>query len=355
MYTVLVSAVGGVIGYGIVRALRQSNKSTNIIGMDTYPDAVGQTWTNSFIHAPRVDTPEYPLFLENVLACHSVDLFIPGMVHDVEFLANNQLGRDVDQNKTQSDPRQRDSKRHKSILALNRPEVINLCGDKWKTHLLLKRAGFNTIPTFIAGEFEFLIQELGSPFLVKPRRSYGSKGIFKVHTASELEFWRQHLGNNFMVQKIVGTEPDEYTVATFGFGNGQCGDLFALNRRLGPDGSTHKARVVAKCNPDFELLEKFVRSLSEVLQPLGPTNFQFRKHEGQMLLLEVNPRISSSTSIRAAFGYNEASMCIDFFLEGKRPQFDEVISGVALRYLEDLIVIEDTRSPKASKRTHTGR
>ena len=73
-----------------------------------------------------------------------------------------------------------------------------------------------------------------------------------------------------------------------------------------------------------------IRRLTEVLKPLGPTNYQFRRHEGEYLVIEVNPRISSATSIRAAFGYNEATMCVDWFVNGHRPQRPNLKKGRAL-------------------------
>ena len=81
-------------------------------------------------------------------------------------------------------------------------------------------------------------------------------------------------------------------------------------------------------------------SLCKLFKPLGPTNFQFRK-QGQLLkLLEINPRISSSTSIRSKFGYNESLMAIEYFLDGKELKQPFIRKGKAIRYIEDLIIYE---------------
>ena len=53
--------------------------------------------------------------------------------------------------------------------------------------------------------------------------------------------------------------------------------------------------------------------------------------------MEINPRISSSTSIRTAFGYNEAEMAIEWFVE-KHSKVNPVIKkGKAIRYISDYI------------------
>jgi carbamoyl-phosphate synthase large subunit len=84
-------------------------------------------------------------------------------------------------------------------------------------------------------------------------------------------------------------------------------------------------------------LETLVRQLSEAFRPIGPTNFQFRCHLGKFLLLEINPRISSSSSLRTAFGVNEPEMCIAYYLERKRPETGAIRLGSAARYVEDFV------------------
>ena len=60
-----------------------------------------------------------------------------------------------------------------------------------------------------------------------------------------------------------------------------------------------------------------------------------------MKLLEINPRVSSATSIRAAFGYNELKLSLEYFLYGKNPQQPVLRKGRAVRYAEDYICYED--------------
>ena len=79
-------------------------------------------------------------------------------------------------------------------------------------------------------------------------------------------------------------------------------------------------------------------SLCRIFKPAGPTNFQFRKQNGILKLLEINPRISSSTSIRTAFGYNESAMSVDYYLENKKPLQPIIRPGRAIRYVEDYIM-----------------
>jgi carbamoyl-phosphate synthase large subunit len=95
-----------------------------------------------------------------------------------------------------------------------------------------------------------------------------------------------------------------------------------------------RARVVSE--PE---LEARLDELTSAFRPIGPTNFQFRRESagGRFLLLEINPRLSSASSLRRAFGMNEPEMCIAYYLDGERPDFPGPRPGGAVRYIEDWI------------------
>lgn len=318
MYTILVTGVGAIIGYGIIRSLRVSRFPVRIVGMDIYPDAVGQRWCDVFEQAVRADQEGYGEHVASLIRRHSVDLVIPGIEQDMHRLAVDHLSPPLAETYAR--------------FALNDPELIRIAADKWLTHLELVKAGFPTIGTSIDGSFHDLEKRFGCPLLMKPRRSYASKGIQRLTTGADFIYWKEKLGDEFMVQEIVGDVQSEYTVGAFGLGDGTLVQQIAFQRVLSSDGSTAKA--VVRSIPE---LEARVEGLARRFRPVGPTNFQFRFHRGEYLLLEINPRISSSTSLRTAFGYNESEMCIEYYLEGVIPQARAVRSGSAARFIEDWI------------------
>lgn len=220
-------------------------------------------------------------------------------------------------------------------LALNRREVILLSGDKWETYKFLRDNKLPSIFSSVEKDYQTVIRTLGSPFLIKPRRSYAGKGIVKVDSEEGFEFYKKHIEmDNYMVQKMTGDDEHEYTAATFGFGDGTGLKPIILKRRLSQEGATAKACVV-ECHE----MEEQISCLMRLLRPIGPTNFQFRKEDKTYFLLEINPRISSSTSIRQSFGFNEAEMCIEWYVEHKRAEERMVGQGRAVRYIEDWVEI----------------
>jgi carbamoyl-phosphate synthase large subunit len=317
--TVLVTGVGAIIGYGIIRSLRALPYPVKIVGMDIYADAVGQHWCDVFEQAVPANSPDYPEFIRKIVAKHRINLVIPGIEQDVMRLA------EIEGMLIETGAR----------FVLNDKNLIKTASDKWLMHNKLMECGFPCIQTYINGEFGYLAKRLGIPFLLKPRCSYASKGIQQITDEVDLAYWKHKTGANFMVQEIVGDLESEYTVGVFGFGDGNCAEKIIFQRKLSGEGATAKAKV--RVIPELDaLIDRYVKCF----RPIGPTNFQFRQHKGVYLLLEINPRISSSTSLRTAFGYNEAGMCLEYYLEGKRPAVVGMRSGMALRYIDEVVVYD---------------
>lgn len=320
MTTVLVTGVGAIIGYGILRSLRQSARPPRLIGADIFPDAVGQAWVDDFIQAPLTANADYLDWLESTIVDNCVSMVMPGIEQDLYCFAGNRSF----------------FRRLGVAVVLNSELLMTLTADKWLMHEELKRINSAArIPSFLSGDFQALARDLGTPFLLKPRKSYASKGLVKVSTPAEFAVHSADLGTRLMAQPVVGSDEEEYTVAVFGDGSGQAKASIALRRRLAPDGSTAKAWVASPRG-----LEDAVNSLCGHFMPVGPTNLQFRRDGADWKLLEINPRISSTTSIRTAFGYNESEMCVDYFVRGKSITQPALRQGFAARYIEDRIVYD---------------
>lgn len=140
------------------------------------------------------------------------------------------------------------------------------------------------------------------------------------------------MGDTLLAQSLVGSVEEEHTASGFFTSDSHMCCQVNLKRTLSSEGFTQCAEVA-----DVGGMAEGMSTLGKVLSAVGPTNFQFRIHEGQLKLLEINPRISSATSIRTAFGYNECLMSLDYFLDGFEPSQPAVTQGRAVRYTEDYI------------------
>lgn len=318
---VLVTGVGAIIGYGIIKSIRKSRINCNIIGMDIYEDAVGRNLSDKFIQATLASSSKYIDFLKNVIDKESVDIVFFGTEQEIYkcMLCKNELGKYYDK------------------LVINKTEILELSKDKWLTreYLINNGLGEYAIPSVIDGNYEDIKSLWGEEFLLKPRSSYASKGIHKVKNKEHFDFYKKEMAENFMAQRLIGDNEHEYTVGVFGDGNGKILSMISLKRKLSQEGATAKAYYY-----EDEELSKVIKKMCKVLKPIGPTNFQFRKEKGKYYLLEINPRISSSTSIRMALGYNESKMSINFFFN-KKFNKPNIKHGYAIRYIDEVVVIDE--------------
>ena len=320
MKTILVSGASGIVGYGILKSLRQSNEPYKLIGTSIYEDSAAEGFCHIFEKAVRTDDPNYIDWLKGVINKHDVDMII--------------LGIDADMYKW-SECLSELQNSYLSYALINKPELISLCKNKyWFYNKLRSYSTPYAIASTVDGDFIDLSKKLGLPFLLKPVNGFGSKGIVKIETIENYFEYKDRIRyTDLMAQQIVGTDDEEYTTSAFCDGNGGYFASMTLKRKLSKDGYTDRAEVVI----DDADMNEAVRDLCKIFNPIGCTNFQFRRHEGVLKLLEINPRISSSTSIRAAFGYNESVMAVDYFLNGIEPKQPVIKEGRAVRYTEDMI------------------
>ncbi len=317
MKTILVSGASGVVGYGILRALRAGDTEYTLVGTTIYNDSVAPAFCDIFEQAPLTIDEGYIDWLCRIIDKHHVDMIIPGIEGDM--MSWNKAREQLEATGTKP--------------LLNNPDLIELCSDKWNFYEKLHETGSNlTIDSRLSGTFDELKNALGLPFLLKPRKGFASKGIVIIDS-EELFFQHQSdLGTLVMAQPIVGNNEEEYTVSAFFDKDSQLLCFMGLKRKLSKEGFTEKAQV-----SDLVGAKEAIEELAQLLRPFGPTNFQFRVHQGNLKLLEINPRISSATSIRTAFGYNENVMSVEYFLNSKVPAQPKVKKGYAVRYVEDHI------------------
>ncbi|WP_156947424.1 ATP-grasp domain-containing protein [Bradyrhizobium sp. WSM3983] len=299
-----------------------SKRPIKLVGTSIYTDSVAPGFCDVFEAVPKTDAPDYLDRLLALLRKHHVDVAFPGIDADMYKWADHVA--EIDATGTN--------------VVLNSRELISRCSDKWAFYeRQLELMPTYAIPSYLEMDFDFLKEKCGLPFLLKPRRGFGSKGIVAVETAEQFARIAPATKATLMAQPIVGRDDEEFTVSAFCDGHGDYSAFMALRRKLSKDGFTEKAAVV-----DQAEFSEPIRDLCRAFAPIGPTNFQFRKTGHGLKLLEINPRISSSTSIRAAFGYNEALMAVEMAVEKRMPVQPEIKRGRAVRYTEDFIFYDNS-------------
>ena len=312
---ILVTGVGAIIGYGIIKSLRLSDHKVRIIGMDIYDDAYGRFISDEFIHAELASSPQYLNFINDTVKKFEIDLIIPGIEQDLYALHRGKA-EIIDKVKT----------------VMNNDLSIDLSSDKLATYNYFKNEAIRMIPTLHDVSFAECVENFSLPFLLKPIRGYASKGIQKIFSAEEFLFYSKKIGYACIYQKLIGSMDSEFTISVFGDGQGSFFDYIILKRQLSQEGATSKAILVE----DEDIL-LYVKEICSLIKPIGPTNIQIRTEKNTPYLLEINPRISSACSIRALMNYNEPEMCIDYFLLGRSPISKPKRKANVVRFISDHI------------------
>ena len=150
----------------IVTAFRKAGATT--ISADVDPLAPALYHSDRRAIVPRVDDPGYVAALRDLVELHDVRLIVPLTDLDHLVLAENRERLDG------------------SVVLVPEPESIHRCADKYAAHVFFEEQGIGTPPTWLPGD---LPEELRYPVLVKARRGFGSRHIYRAADRAELDFF----------------------------------------------------------------------------------------------------------------------------------------------------------------------
>lgn len=318
--TIVVTGIGAIIGQGIISSLRAIESGVKIVGVDRNPRSSSRQIVDDFESKPECDeaNQSYLDFWVELVSRHQVSLIFPGVDADIRFF---NMHRELFHTLGVS-------------VALNSPKLLQATTNKWLFHQDISQLDIEVIPSCRPNSWTTAIYTLGSPpFIFKPLEGSGSQGIHLIEDELDFNYFSAKCDAEWMLQKYVGCDEQEYTVGIFGFGNGHYIGPLRLLRRLASAGCTQQAEVVG----EIPVMDDVIRKLCVYYQPEGPTNFQFRMSDGKAYLLEINPRFSSSNSLRTAFGFNEADMSVKYYCNGIRPDMPKIRKGIGWRYFADRV------------------
>ncbi len=314
MKKIMVSGASGVVGYSCLKAL-QSVKRYYLVGTSIYESDVAQKYCDAFFIAPHTGSDHYSVWLKKIVSDYDIDLLIPGI--EIDLYKWNEMRDKLDEWGVK--------------VILNSSQLIDLCQDKWEFYRKIKLIDEDIcIPTILQCDYNVATATLGSNMIIKPRRGYGSIGIHYISNEKEYNFYRK---DGCVIQKRIFGE--EYTVGAFYDNSSNLSTYISLERKLGRGGFTEFAET-----KDHPQIKPIISKLGKELGAIGITNYQFINDEGKLKLLEINPRISSSTSMRAILGYNECDMGVRFTLWNELPGKINIKRGKVTRYIEEIVVYD---------------
>ena len=294
----------------IVTAFKRAGARTLATDVNSLAPALYYADEHAFV--PRVDDPGYVAALAALVRTHEIALVVPltDLDHGVLARARDELG---------------------ALVLLPSPELVDALADKWLAHLLFEEKGIGSPPTWLP---DALPDDLAFPVLVKARRGFGSRGIYRCKDRRELEFFLDYAKDDSMVQSMCKGE--EFSIDLFCDLESRC--LNAVPRTMieSKGGESIKGKTIR----DAELIE-VGRHVSETLGLVGPANVQcFREPDGTHRVTDINPRFGGAFPLPTAAGsrFPELALAI---AAGERPEptLGEFRDGLVMtRFFSELVL-----------------
>lgn len=286
MKNMLITAIGGDIGYGIIKAIKNSHFDFFIFGCDVRKHNYSIDIVDSFQVSPAyTDEENWLRFITGIIKEYKIEFFWPVTEQEIKIVRRN-----ID-------------KFVKCKVVANSDEILKISLDKKKTVEYLSAGGVDTPKTWGG------IQECDEkyPLVVKEKFGCGSHSVYFVNSHSELiEVYSKMLDP--VIQEYVGSANEEYTLTVFSDGN--IVNTIAFRRELGFGGMSRYVEL----SHDSQLDDIGVK-VAKLLGLRGSINVQLRKCDSTYYVFEINPRISSTIGFREQLGFHDVEWWLDM-LEG---------------------------------------
>ena len=306
MPTVLFTCAG--MRVDIVTAFRDAGATTIAVDLDPLAPALYKA--DRYALVGRIDEDGYVPSLRDLVRAHDVDVIVP--LADMDQLKLAHARDELD-----------------ALVLLPDADVVDRMSDKYAAHLLFEEHGFDSPPTYLPGEIP---DDLEFPVLVKARRGYGSRHIYRAHDREALELELQRTPVDSMVQ--AACQGEEFSIDVVCDLEGRCLNAIPRTMIQSKGGESIKGMTVK----DWELIE-LGRRVSEAIPLKGVATVQcFRESDGTHRITDVNPRFGGAFPLPQAAGaaYPELVLAL---AAGERPEprLGEFTEGVVMtRFLSHL-------------------
>ncbi|MBD5540928.1 MAG: ATP-grasp domain-containing protein [Lachnospiraceae bacterium] len=280
----LITAIGGDVGYGIIKALKASRQDIYIIGCDIIKYNMSYDLVDEFFISPAYkDEDKWIEFLNDIILTKHIDYFWPVTETELKIVDKN---RNLFTSTT---------------VVMNSHNILQIAMDKMLTAKFLSENGVVTPETW--DDIEMCEKKF--PVIIKEKCSCGSQSVHVVNDECRLREMFAEMENP-IVQEFIGDDNGEYTLAIFS--DGKIINNIIFKRQLGFDGMSRYVELVH----DIEIT-KIAEKIAQIFDLHGSINVQMRKRGGTYYIFEVNPRISSTIGFRQQLGFNDVSWWLDMF------------------------------------------
>ena len=272
---------------------------------------------------PHGSNPEFVGALCKLCTQHDIDLIIPTIDPDLEYLA---------QHRAEIEQRCR-----KTRVLLSPSEVIEICRDKRRS-----KERFAALGAEVPKAADPDDPDAQFPIFMKPARGSASEGIHVIRDHKELAVYRRECADAMFEEVVSGAE---YTVDVLCDFQGRA--LFAVPRkRLKVRGGEVVQGIVERCAE----LETLAMRLAEGFGCHGPVTLQFRSPSRvnggvqRFVAIELNARMGGGLPLTIAAGADWPGWILDLWA-GKPPNLNVPVRDGLMLLRYDASVFVEAKAP----------
>tara|TARA_R110001592_G_scaffold363109_2_gene680460 strand:- start:155507 stop:156493 length:987 start_codon:yes stop_codon:yes gene_type:complete len=304
-FVILVTGIGGNVGQGIIRNIRQTGIDAFVIGTNVVGFSPGNHLADEVIVTPFAFDDNYIPMMLNIVDEKKVQLILTATDYETYYLAANK-------------------ERFTCPIAVSGKEISEIYLDKYLTYLHHNKHQLPFADTVLPGE---VVPNHWKRVIGKPRKGRGSRGILMDPENPE-----KLSPEEYMLQEYI--EGPEITTAFYVTKEGLLHGHITLYREL-ENGATISCEVTKEYDIALENIMTRMISKGELR---GSVNLQSRvRSNGDIVPFEVNCRISGTNSIRSQFGFCDVQYLIEEYLLKQKPSAPKIIEGKAVRILMDVV------------------
>ena len=294
---ILTEASGSLVSAFLIKAIQDAGHEA--IASDINSDCAGRFLADGFLKMPSISDPHLWEKISSLVEEAQINLVIPSF--DETLLAWSQGAHLT-------------STRYQTQVLLSPEDVISTFIDKWKAYEFFVENNIPTPKTSLNQDFP----------LVKPRFGRGGRGVCIPTATIDM--------SGCISQQVA--EGDEYTVDVLC--DNDCHPVYIVPRkRLSVRDGKSTQGIVVK----HDGIEKMVKHLCAVTNFRGPINIQCFCDSKQLLVIEVNPRISGGMALAFAATENWVPLMVSMLNNTTRISPKPVKYGLKMmRYYAEVFV-----------------
>lgn len=302
--SILITGLGGNVGQGIVRNIKNIKLPIEVIGTDINDFSSGNHLCDKFYKVPFSTSPEYIPYIKKIIAKDNIKLVIPSTDFESNILAKNRssLG---------------------TVIATSEHSTTEIYNDKFKTSLHHEAHNIPFAKTSLPSNYNFNFQKC----IAKPKKGRGSRGI-TINPTDLTHFSDEE----YIIQELL--EGPELTTCFYVTKDKELHGFVTFIRTLS-NGATSTCSVITKFD---DKIKKIIKKMIKYADFTGSINIQsIVTSTGDVVPFEINCRISGTNSIRHELGFQDVLYTLEEYYLKKPLSKINVIQGAATRILLDVI------------------